>query len=351
VIRIGIVGAGRVAGSHADAARAVDGVALRAVAEVDEARREAFLARYGSAGEMRAYADYRDLLSQDDIDLVIVTLPHWLHAEAAEAAAEAGKHVLLEKPMALSLAECDRIIDAARRSGVVLAVGQTHHFHTVPVEAKRLLDTGRFGRIIWGTELAYSPRRYGSNPEWFFDRAKGGGQLLANGVHYVDRLLWTIGGPTDAAATAAPVRARPVAVSAIVGTYFNRHEPRYQADDGAVLFIRFDTGQAATLHLTGHYQGMSRSGAEYVCERGMVRYDGREVQATNPDDPDDREYHTVTIDPARRTSGFAAQLADVAEAIRQGRRPAVPGEWGRLVMQVLFAAEESSRTGREVGLE
>jgi predicted dehydrogenase len=327
---VGILGAGRVAGSHARAALQVPGVALRAVAEIDEARRHEFVQEYATSG-VRAYADYRELLQQPDVELVLVALPHWLHAPATVDAAVAGKHVLVEKPMALSLDECDRMIEAARRHGVTLAVGQTHHFHAVPVAAKQLLDSGRFGRMVWGSEVAYSPRRAGSNPAWFFDRARGGGQLLANGVHYIDRLLWTIG-------------ARPAAVSAIVGTYFNN----YPADDGCVAFIRFDTGQVATLHLSGHYHAYAQAAAEYMCTRGLVRYTGSEIWTTNPDDLESKALVSV---PVERSNGFAAQLQDVVEAIRQGRPPAVPGEWGRLVMAVLFAAEESSRTGRAVRLE
>lgn len=348
VLGIGMIGAGRVAANHDRAAREVAGVALRAVAEIDDARRSEFIEKHAVAGgePVTGYANYHDLLARDDIQLVIIALPHWLHAEATLHALEAGKHVLVEKPMAMSLDECNRMIAAAERAGRVLAVGQTHHFHPIPAQAKALLDSGRFGRIAWGTEVMYAPRRYGSNAPWFFDRQRGGGQLLANGVHFVDRLCWTIGstggGPTDTM-PAAPDRAQPVAVKALVGTFFND----YPADDGAVVFIQFDTGQVGTMHLTGHFAGAPRYEAEYVCARGMVKY-GRELFATNPEDPDDTQYHAVPVEPA---NGFGRQLANVAAAIRERRAPAVPGSWGRLVMSILFAAEESSRSGREVLLE
>ncbi|HEX2036077.1 MAG TPA: Gfo/Idh/MocA family oxidoreductase [Chloroflexota bacterium] len=350
---VGIIGTGRVAANHANACRAVEEVALRAVADVDQGRLQEFLARFASPGTgtgdgpgapaVAGYADYAELLQRPDVDLVLVTLPHWLHAEATIRALEAGKHVLIEKPMAMTLEECDRMIQAAARAGRRLAVGLTHHFHAIPPLAKELLDSGRFGRIAWGTEVMYATRRLGANPPWFYDRSLGGGQLLGNGVHFVDRLCWTIGssggGPGDAT-PAAPDRARPVAVKALVGTFFND----YAADDGAVLFIQFDTGQVATLHLTGHYAGAARYEAEYVAARGMVRY-GRELQATHPETPDDATYHPI---PVEKHNGFERQLRDLAGAIREGRSPMVPGEWGRMVLAVLLAAEESSRSGREV---
>ncbi|MGH2351135.1 MAG: Gfo/Idh/MocA family protein, partial [Chloroflexota bacterium] len=258
----------------------------------------------------------------------------------------AGKHVLVEKPMAMSPAECDRMIEAAQANDRRLAVGLTHHFHAVPAKAKELLDSGRFGRIAWGTEVMYAARRLGSNAEWFFDRSRGGGQLLANGVHFVDRLCWTIGSTGGGAASAGPAtpdRASPVAVKALVGTFFNQ----YPADDGAVVFIQFNTGQVGTMHLTGHYSGASRYEAKYVCAKGMVKY-GRDLFATDPDAPDDTAYHPV---PVEKESGFIPQLRNLVGAIRSGTTPAVPGEWGRLVMSILFAVEESSRTGREVRLD
>jgi predicted dehydrogenase len=326
---VGIIGAGRVAGNHVKACLGVPAVALRAVAEVDAARLEQFVAQHAETG-VQGHRDYQELLARPDVQLVIVTLPHWLHAQAVCDAAEAGKHVLVEKVMALSLEECDRMIEAARRKGVKLAVGQTHHFHPVPVTAKKAIDSGRYGRVVWGTEQAYSPRREGSNPAWFFDRARGGGQLLANGVHFVDRLLWTVG-------------SRPVSVSGIVGTYFND----YPADDGAVALIRFDTGQVATMHLTGHYHSYSQAGAEYTCTGGFLRYTWGEVWATDPGTPDSKELVKLPVEPG---NGFVRQLEDVVGAIAQDRAPAVPGEWGRLVCSVLFALEDSARSGHEVAL-
>lgn len=350
-VGIGIVGAGRVAESHARAAHETGAVQLRAIAEVDEARRAAFASVYaGPDGPLHAVARDAELFEREDVELVIVALPHWLHGEAVVRALEAGKHVLVEKPMAITLDECDRMIEVARAHHRVLIVGQTHHFNGLASGAKALLDSGRWGRIVWGTETVYAPRRYGSQPPWIFDRDKGGGQLFSNGVHYIDRLCWTIGS-TGGSATSdlptSPDRARPVAVKALVGTFFNDYPAARPADDGAVVFIQFDTGQVGTIHLTGHYAGAHRSECEYVCTRGMVKY-GPALYATNPDDPDDATYHDM---PYERDRGFRAQLLNAAAAVRGERPAAVPGEWGRLVISVLLAAEESSRTGREVLLQ
>jgi phthalate 4,5-cis-dihydrodiol dehydrogenase len=323
---LGIVGAGRVASNHARAAQRLDDVALRAIAEVDDSRRTAFAQEYACAAEGSLDA----LLRRDDVDLVVLSLPHRLHADAAIQALQGGKHVLVEKPMAMSVEECDRMIAAAQAAGRLLAVGLTHHFHPVPAAARDLIRSGQLGRLVWATETQYGQRRLGSNPAWLFDRAEGGGQLLANGVHFIDRLMMLAG-------------SRIVAVKALVGSFFNT----YPSDDGTLAYFQFANGAAGTLALTGHYSGAPTSLAQAVCAKGMLRY-GKELEATDPDQPDVEGYRVVPVPPA---NGFARQLQNVAAAIRGEAVLEVPGEWGRDVMRTLFACEESSRSGREVVLE
>ncbi len=323
---LAIAGAGRVAASHARAAQQVDGIELRAVAEVDAARREQFAGEYGCAGLARL----EDALQRDDIDLVVVALPHTLHADASIQALRAGKHVLVEKPMAMSVEECDRMIEAAQSARRLLAVGLTHHFHPVPAAARDLLRSGRLGRLIWATETQYGQRRRGSNPDWLFDRAQGGGQLLANGVHFIDRLMMLAG-------------SRIVAVKASVGAYFND----YPADDGTLAYFQFASGAAGTMALTGHWSGAPTSLAQAICTRGMLRY-GRELEVTNPDQLDAEAFQTITVPTG---NGFARQLGNVAAAIRGDGQLEVPAKWGRDVMRALFACEASSHSGREVLLD
>jgi len=324
-IGLGLVGAGRVATNHARAAQQLGDVDLRAVAEVDDGRREAFARDYACAGERSLDA----LLRRDDIDLVVLALPHRLHADAAIQALQAGKHVLVEKPMAMSVEECDRMLAAATAAERLLAIGLTHHFHPVPAAARDLIRSGRLGGLVWATETQYSQRRLGSNPAWLFDRAEGGGQLLANGVHFIDRLMMLAGSPV-------------VAVKAMVGSFFNA----YPSDDGTLAYFQFANGAAGTLALTGHFSGAATSQAQAVCARGMLRY-GKELEATDPDRPDAEAFQVVPVSPA---NGFVRQLQNIAAAIRGDGSLEAPGVWGRDVMRALFACEESSRRGREVVL-
>ena len=322
---LGIVGAGRVAANHAKAAAQTDAVTLRAIAEIDAERRDRFAQEHQCAGVPRL----EELLERTDVDLVVIALPHRLHAPMTIQSLQAGKHVLVEKPMAMSVEECDQMIAAAKDAHRLLAVGLTHHFHPVPAAARDLLRSGKLGRLVFATETQYSQRRKGSNPDWLFDRAEGGGQLLANGVHFIDRLMML-------------ADSRIGAVRATVGTFFND----YPADDGSLAYFQFVSGAAGTMALTGHWSGASTSVAQAVCTRGMLRY-GRELEATDPEQPDAERFQIVDVP---RGNGFVRQLENVAAAIRGEGTLEVPGEWGRDVMRALFACEESSRSGREVTL-
>src|SRR5207248_2336643 len=115
---IGIIGAGRVSGGHARVAQALDDTRLVAVADVDAERAQQAADRFGC----KSYTDYREMLAAPEVQAVVVALPHWLHCEATVTSLEAGRHVLLEKPMAMTVAECDTMIEAGRRSGRVLMV-------------------------------------------------------------------------------------------------------------------------------------------------------------------------------------------------------------------------------------
>src|SRR5207302_3150931 len=130
--------------AHASAARALPETRLAAIAETDPERLAQVADRYVCKG----YTDYREMLQDPEVDAVVVALPHWLHREATEDSLNAGRHVLLEKPMAMNVAECDAMISAARASGKTLMVAHSQHFFPVNVEARRILRDGGIGTPV-----------------------------------------------------------------------------------------------------------------------------------------------------------------------------------------------------------
>lgn len=323
MFRVGIIGVGRTAGGHARAAVAYPEGSVTAVAEVDEEKGRAFAARQGG---IPWHADYRDLCARSDVDAVVVTTPNFLHAPAALAAIAAGKHVLVEKPLALTTAECTEIVSAAGRAGVRVGVGH-HYHHTGPTVAARgamgdpALDLGRpvMAMDVWHKSFYDPPQR----PPWFLDAARGGGMWPMNGSHMVDRLMFTTG-------------LRVLAVRASVGNPF-WGQP---ATDAGHAFLVFENGFTASVAHAGWRDGVNRFETEFICERGFLRVTDREVAIGRG--------KAYTALPVPQVDTFRAQFAEFADACTRGTSLSASAEWGREVVAVLEAAEASSRLGREV---
>ena len=331
---IGILGAGRICGAHATCANALPGLRLAAIADLDEERVNAAIERYGGA----AYSDYHGLLADPAVDAVVIGLPHWLHAETAVAAAEAGKHVLIEKPMAMTVTECDAIIAAAEKAGVTLMVAHTHHFFPVNREVKRLLQSGELGEVVLATDTWYKPFwERGQRPPWFLDDAKGGGMWPMNGSHMIDRLSFVLGD-------------RVASVKARVGN------PTFgRSTDMGMAFLQFAGGVGATIQHAGYRRGVQRFEGEVIGTEGHLRFSGSKLWRDH-----DGEWATapvpvpeVAVRPGAelRSPTFALEVQEFADAIREGRPPAVTGEYGRYIVQTLVACVRSSETGRDVSLD
>jgi phthalate 4,5-cis-dihydrodiol dehydrogenase len=333
MVGIGIIGAGRVCGAHAQAAAALPQTRLVGVAEPDEERRARFLERWGGVG----YADHRALLDAPGVDAVVIALPHWLHGPIGCEALEAGKHVLLEKPMAMTVEECDAMIAAARRGNRKLMVGHMHQFSPVNMAAKGLLASGELGTIVMATDTWYKPF-FGreKRPPWFLDAARGGGMWPMNGAHMIDRMTFFTGSEV-------------VAVKAMVGTYFF-DQP---ATDAGLALLQFASGACAAIAHAGYrdHCGVERFEAEITATGGQLKLDGGHLWRTR-----EGQYVPVEVVPqtpplrpdASCSPMFALQLAGFADAILSDTPPPIPGEYGRQVVRVLNACEESGRTGREV---
>tara|TARA_B100002003_G_scaffold180655_1_gene168642 strand:+ start:105 stop:563 length:459 start_codon:yes stop_codon:yes gene_type:complete len=147
-----VPGLGRIGPNHTNIVADADGVELRAVADVDEAKLGGVLDAHQSAV---GYGDYRDVLQRDDIDVVVICLLHRMHAENVTAAAEAGKHILVEKPLADMVEECDRIIEAAARNNVTLMPAHTQRYYPVVKKTKEILDSGELGDPIMAMDMWY----------------------------------------------------------------------------------------------------------------------------------------------------------------------------------------------------
>jgi UDP-N-acetyl-2-amino-2-deoxyglucuronate dehydrogenase len=340
----GIVGTGVIAATHAAAIAAVPGARLVAVTDVVPERAIEFAESRGCTAEPSLDA----LLARDDIDVVSVCVPSGLHAEVGIQAAVAGKHLVVEKPIDVSLAAADRLIDAAEAAGVVMTVISQHRFDPGLVELRGLLDDGVLGRLVLGeasTKWYRSQGYYDSGP-WRGTWALDGGSLLNQGIHYVDLLRWTMG----------PV----IEVSAIYAT----QDHKIEVEDTALAVLRFTSGAVGTIvSSTAVFPGfaqrleVSGTGGTVVVEDGeIVR------RAFTSDSPDLGLRGTQLPRPAAEpgaaanaaalgVASHAAQIADLLTAVEQGREPSVTARDGRDTLEVVCAVYESAREGRPVVLD
>jgi predicted dehydrogenase len=330
----GIIGAGTIAAVHAAAIALLPGARLRAVTDVAAGAAEAFAAAHGCAAEPGLDA----LLARRDVDVVCVCVPSGLHAEAGVRAARAGKHLVVEKPLDVTLDAADRLLAAAREAGVALTVMSQHRFDPGVAELKRLIDDGALGTLVLGEASTkwYRTQAYYDSAPWRGTWAMDGGALLNQGIHYVDLLRWCMGPAAE--------------VTAVCTTQAHRIE----VEDTALAIVRFTSGAVGTVSATtaafpGFPQRLEITGTEgtVTVEDGrIVRSDLRSATRVRSAAP---SAQGAAADPgALDIAVHAAQLGDLLAAVAEGREPAVSGASGRESLEIVCAVYESSRTGRPV---
>jgi UDP-N-acetyl-2-amino-2-deoxyglucuronate dehydrogenase len=353
-LRFGILGCGGIGPTHAGAARQL-GHAVIAACDIDLARARELAAKFDVPC---VYSALDELLADANVDVVCVCTPSGMHAEHGIAALRAGKHVIIEKPMEVSLAECDRLIAAQKETGKVLSIVSQHRFDPATQLAKRLIDEGRIGRVVlasadvrwWRTQAYYDSGDWRGT--WKLD---GGGALMNQGVHTVDVLQWLAGGVSSVYA-----HTRTVA-----------HE-RIEVEDTAVATLTFRNGAVGTLTATtAAYDGYPVR-IEVFGTEGSILLEGDAVKrivlkdGTKYDQQDASEHAirvakggtaSVRLDAATDRphaeawhwgDAHRAQFDDVARAIHTGTSPLIDGIQGRNPVEVILAVYESSREGRAV---
>ena len=343
-----IVGCGVIAPFHAKALAAIPNARLRAVVDVVPKLAQQRAAEFGAD----AYTELGPVLERADVDVVCVCVPSGLHAAVGAQAAAAGKHVVVEKPIDISLEAADRLIETCRRHRVKLAAISQRRFDPGIERLHSALTAGRFGRLLLGDAILkwYRTQKYYDSGDWrgTWD-LDGGGALMNQGVHYVDLLQWMMG-PVESVVSRTATAAHAIAV-----------------EDVALALLRFGNGalgiiEASTAVYPGLPERLEITGTggtaiveagelkvwEFADEKGEVGPYGAKVksaQLTSATAP------AAAADPAALSiAGHKAQLVDMLEAIETGRDPAIPGEEARKPVELILAIYQSARTGAEVKL-
>lgn len=272
--------------------------------------------------------DYRDLLDSTLVDAVIINTPHGLHKEMVLAAAGRGLDILVEKPMATSVADCDEMEAACAAAGVKLVVGQIQHFLPEKMAVEKALASDVLGSVQTIHDQRSTDYRPGSRSDWFFDRnMAGGGAFMNIGGHCLDRCLWFGGAP----------------VTTVRAMTLDRFGSPVETDGTMVL--RLSNGVNAVISITSD-SPRKIDEIMLVCERGMITADPRAGTFMRQDG-----VTTILHEPSEQDiqTGFQNQLEDFVRAVAGGE-PKVSNTHARHIVEVVLAAYTSAETGNTVDL-
>ncbi len=328
-----VIGAGRAGLIHArNLARRIPNARLAALCDPDE---EALRVAGAELGTTALYADYREAVVHEGLDAVVIVTPTFLHCDIACAAAAAGRHVFLEKPMAVTLQECRRILAAVERAGVKLQIGFMRRFDDGFLEAKRVLDSGELGRVMKIKSIGRGP---GLPSPWMYDLGKSNGIVAEVNSHDMDSLRWFTGlEPTRAYAEAANFKC-PDAQAEFPDFY-----------DNILAVFRFDGGALGEVDGTCpcHYGYDAR--VEILAERGLLTV-GHTAEQTATKVTVDGQVIGRTVQSWRNLfkDAYMAEMEHFVECVERDRPPRVTGLDGLRAVAMVLAANESLRTGGSV---
>ena len=343
-MKYALIGCGRVSPSHINAA-VNNGFEIAAVCDIRDGNIDDMFARSvmpaEEAAKVRRFADYREMVREVRPELVSIALPSGLHAEAALFVINEGVNVIIEKPIAMSMADADAIVEAADRTGVVVSACHQNRFNKAVQEMRTALEKGRFGRLSHGavTVRWSRDRSYYAQADWRGKWASDGGALMNQCIHGIDLLRWMCGDEL-------------VRVCGVTRRAFHDY---IQAEDAGMAVLEFANGTIATMEGTVNVAQVDlEEHLSLFGETGFVKLGG--VSANDIDSwhftdaPEEAKdgFHEITRNVYG--NGHASLFKDVAGAIAEGRAPYVDARAGRRALETVLAIYQSSFTGQPVTL-
>jgi myo-inositol 2-dehydrogenase/D-chiro-inositol 1-dehydrogenase len=337
-IGVGLVGAGLISDQHALAFRRVKGARVLAVADPDTARARRLADTYGLDA---AYDDVRRLLERADIDMICIGAPNYVHREIGVAAAEAGKHIVCEKPLARTMAEGDEMLAAAERAGIKLMYAELICFAPRYVRAKELMDEGAFGRVF---QIKHGETHYGPHSDWFWDGdLSGGGVMMDMGCHSVEIIRWLYDKP--------PIES----VTAELGTFV--HGERTDVEDHALVTIRFAGDRLGVIEGSWAKPGgmddrLDIQGSQGTCHGDMMQQSSlfaySDVGYGYSVEKGSSLGYSYAIAEEYYNYGMPQEMQHFTDCVLNDSAPLETGLDGRVSLEVIYAAYRSAATGTRV---
>jgi UDP-N-acetyl-2-amino-2-deoxyglucuronate dehydrogenase len=333
--RVALVGCGRISRNHFDAITNIPELELVAVADIDTGRAE----REGAARGVPAFSSLGAMLDAVPSDLVSICTPSGLHPTHGMLAAQHGRHVLTEKPMAISLAGADELVAACDAAGVHLFVVKQNRLNPAIQLLKRAVDKDRFGRIYMAnTTVRWTrPQEYYDQESWRGTWEFDGGAMLNQASHYVDLMQWLVG-PVESVVAKTATQARHI-----------------EAEDSGVAVLKFRSGALGVIEVNVLTYPRNLEGSITILgEKGSVKIGGTAVnrvdhwQFESYDDDDKLVDAASTNPPSVYGFGHEGYYRNLLPVLRGTARPDTDGRAGRKSLELILGIYESAKTGREV---
>ena len=353
-LRTALVGVGKVTDLHAAALVNLTESVFVAVCSRSREKGEAYAARFG----IRAYTDVAEMVTKERVDVVIVLTPHPNHREPTVAALEAGAHVLVEKPLASSLVDCDAMIGTAKRCGKELGVICQRRWYLPARRVKQAIDAGKIGKPVFGTVnmLGWRDKDYYDADPWrgTWD-AEGGGVLVNQAPHQLDLLQWYMG-----------------EIEECYGLWSNLNHPYIEVEDTANAILKFKSGAVANIIVSNsqkpgiyckvHVHGENGASVGVQTDGGAMFVAGMssileppvtDIWTVPGEESQLQDFVKEEADffnqlPHQMEYFHERNIEDFLHAVLEGRRPLITGEEGRVTVEIFTAIYRSTRDGMPV---
>jgi predicted dehydrogenase len=342
-MRYALIGCSRISKNHFIAAKN-NGLGLVGVCDISSDRMKTVLGENGyTENEIPQYLDYLEMLNAEKPDLVSIATGSGSHGKIALDCIEAGVHVILEKPIALSMKEADAIVDAAERKGVKVAMCHQNRFNPSVQALKKAMEAGRFGKVSHGAVAIRWNRgeSYYQQALWRGTWAEDGGTLMNQCIHGIDILTWVMGNQ----------------IEEIYGITRKRCHPYIEAEDLGLAIIKFKNGAVGTIEgTTNVYPSSLEETLHMFGQTGKVKLSGANMSNidvwnfADENNDDQKMKGFIGVGSNSQGAGHALTFADMIDAIAKNRKPFVDATDGRNALEVILAIYKSQKTGLPVKL-
>ena len=339
-----LIGCGRISVNHIKAA-INNGFDIVAVCDLFPENMEKVLSKYGLENDesIKRYIDYKQMLSENEAEIVSIATESGSHAEIALYCINKGLHVIIEKPMAMSLSDADKIIKISEEKKVRVCVSHQNRFNIAVQEMRKALEAGRFGKLSHGSVHVRWNRNkdYYEQAKWRGTWAQDGGALMNQCIHGIDLLRWTFGDD----------------VEEVYGQTRQQFHSYLETEDIGMAVIKFKNGAVATIEGTTNVYPQNLEETLYIFgEKGTVKLGGKStnnIDVWNFADENDIDQRNKGLEETTSNvygNGHTSLFADMQDAIINERKPYVDAIAGRNALELVLAIYKSQKTGKPVKL-